>query len=198
MPPFSNAHDHARGVRPISIGAFDLPLELWLVYMTKIPPVDPYLVAAAALGRQALGGVGNIMIHYTRPQNPNALGEELQVVAKAATDIGVRASVAVAMRDQNPLGYGPTEQLLDGLQPGDKDTIRAKLLSAPQSPQDIVQFVDDLAAKIESDLVTVQYGPYGAEWCSQPLLELIAEKSALNARRVHMHLLEFACSARIS
>ena len=35
MPPFSNAHDHARGVRPISIGAFDLPLELWLVYMTK-------------------------------------------------------------------------------------------------------------------------------------------------------------------
>ena len=124
------------------------------------------MVAAAALGRQALGGVGNIMIHYTRPQNPNALGEELQVVAKAATDIGVRASVAVAMRDQNPLGYGPTEQLLDGLQPGDKDTIRAKLLSAPQSPQDIVQFVDDLAAKIRSNLVTVQYGPYGAEWCS--------------------------------
>ena len=190
MPPFSNAHDHARGVRPISIGAFDLPLELWLVYMTRIPPVDPYLVAAAALGRQALGGVGNIMIHYTRPQNPNALGEELQVVAKAATDIGVRASIAVAMRDQNPLGYGPTEQLLNGLQPGDKDTIRAKLLSAPQSPQDIVQFVDDLAAKIQSNLVTVQYGPYGAEWCSQPLLELIAEKSALNARRVHMHLLE--------
>lgn len=190
MPPLSNAHDHVRGTRPISIGAFDLPLELWLVYMTKLPPVDPYLVAAAALGRQALGGIGTIMIHYTRPQNPNALGEELEVVAKAATDIGVRVSIAVAMRDQNPLGYGPVEQLLDGLEPADKDAIRAKLLSAPRSPQDTVQFVDDLAAKIESPLVTVQYGPYGAEWCSRPLLELIAKKSALTGRRVHMHLLE--------
>jgi cytosine/adenosine deaminase-related metal-dependent hydrolase len=190
MPPFSNAHDHVRGTRPISIGAFDLPLELWLVYMTKLPPVDPYLVAAAALGRQALGGIGTIMIHYTRPQNPNALGEELEVVAKAATDIGVRVSIAVAMRDQNPLGYGPTDKLLDGLEPADKDAIRAKLLSAPQPAQEIVQFVDDLAAKIESPLVTVQYGPYGAEWCSRPLLELIAKKSALTGRRVHMHLLE--------
>jgi cytosine/adenosine deaminase-related metal-dependent hydrolase len=190
MPPFSNAHDHVRGVRPISIGAFDLPLELWLVYMTRIPVVDPYLVTAAALGRQALGGVGTIMIHYTRPQNPVALSEELQVVAKAATDIGVRVAVAVAMRDQNPIGYGPNEQLLDGMQPADKDIIRAKLLSKLSSPQELVQFVDDLAAKIDSPLVTVQYGPYGVEWCSKPLLELIAKKSALNGRRVHMHLLE--------
>ena len=147
MPPFSNAHDHVRGVRPISIGAFDLPLELWLLYMTGLPVVDPYLVTAAALGRQALGGVGTIMIHYTRPQNPRALGDELSVVAKAATDIGVRVSIAVAMRDQNPLGYGSDEQLLDGLEAADKEAVRAKLLSKASSPQDLAQFVDDLAAK---------------------------------------------------
>ena len=47
-----------------------------------------------------------------------------------------------------------------------------------------------LRRKIESDLVSVQYGPYGVEWCSKPLLELIAKRSALNGRRVHMHLLE--------
>jgi hypothetical protein len=58
MPPFANAHDHVRGVRPISLGSFDLPLELWLTAMTNTPKVDPYLVAAAGLGRQALGGVG--------------------------------------------------------------------------------------------------------------------------------------------
>jgi cytosine/adenosine deaminase-related metal-dependent hydrolase len=158
--------------------------------MTGLPPVDPYLVAAAALGRQALGGVGTVMIHYTRPQNPRALGEELRVVAKAATDIGVRVSIAVAMRDQNPLGYGPDDQLLEGLEAADKEAIRAKLLSQPSPPQDIVQFVDDLATRIESDLVSVQYGPYGVEWCSKPLLELIAKRSVLNGRRVHMHLLE--------
>jgi cytosine/adenosine deaminase-related metal-dependent hydrolase len=148
------------------------------------------LVAAAAIGRQALGGVGTIMVHYTRPQNPHALDEELQVVAKAANDIGVRISIAVAMRDQNPLGYGPNERLLEGLEPADRDFIRAKLLSNPPSPREAVQFVDDLAAKIEGSLVSVQYGPYGVEWCSRPLLELIAKQSALNGRRVHMHLLE--------
>jgi cytosine/adenosine deaminase-related metal-dependent hydrolase len=39
-------------------------------------------------------------------------------------------------------------------------------------------------------LVTVQYGPYGLEWCSDALLRLIAERSAITGRRVHMHLLE--------
>lgn len=190
MPPLSNAHDHVRGVRPTSIGAFDLPLELWLVYMTALPVVDPYLVAAAALGRQALGGVGTIMIHYTRPQNPSALGEELSVVARAATDIGVRVAIAVAMRDQNPLGYGADAKLLEALEPADREMIRSKLLAKPPSPEASVRFVDDLADMLTSSLVSVQYGPYGVEWCTPALLELIAERSALNGRRVHMHVLE--------
>src|SRR5271170_5066127 len=190
MPPFSNAHDHVRGVRPISIGAFDLPLELWLVYMTGIPAVDPYLVTAAALGRQALGGIGTIMIHYTRPQNPSALGEELAIVAKAAMDIGVRVAIAVAMRDQNPLGYGPDEQLLEGLEAADKEIVRSKLLSETPSPKEMVRFVDDLADELTSSLVSVQYGPYGIEWCTPELLQLVAERSALTDRRVHMHVLE--------
>ncbi|MGB7259471.1 MAG: amidohydrolase family protein [Pseudolabrys sp.] len=190
MPPFANAHDHVRGIRPNSIGAFDLPLELWLVYMSGLPRVDPYLIAAAALGRQALGGVGTIMIHYTRPQNPGALGQELEVVAKAATDIGVRVAIAVAMRDQNPLGYGHNERLLEGLDPRDREIVLSKLIAKPSSPEEIVRFVDDLADRIESPLVSVQYGPYGVEWCTPALLELIAKRSADNGRRVHVHLLE--------
>jgi cytosine/adenosine deaminase-related metal-dependent hydrolase len=190
MPPFSNAHDHVRGVKPVSVGAFDMPLELWLIYMSKMPPADPYLITAAALGRQVLGGVGSIMIHYTRPQNPENLGSELEIVARAASDIGVRVSIAVAMRDQNPLGYGPDEQLLKDLDASDRQIIREKLLSQPWSAERSVNFVDELAARIESPLVSVQYGPYGPEWCSRPLLELIARKSADNGRRVHMHVLE--------
>ena len=36
----------------------------------------------------------------------------------------------------------------------------------------------------------VQYGPNGPQWCSDALLEAIAEASARNGRRIHMHLLE--------
>jgi cytosine/adenosine deaminase-related metal-dependent hydrolase len=190
MPPIANAHDHVRGVRPISIGGFDLPLELWLLYMTGLPPVDPYLVAAAALARQARGGLGSIMVHYTRPQDASRLGEELVTVARAARDVGVRVAIAVALRDRNPLGYAPDSALLDRLEPADRALVRQKLLRAPAGPEEQIRLVDELAARIDDPLVSVQYGPYGMEWCSDALLRLVAERSAETGRRVHMHLLE--------
>ena len=190
LPPLANAHDHVRGVKPTSLGSFDLPLELWLLSMTGLPKVDPYLVAAAALGRQARGGLGSIMIHYTRPQDASRLIDELEIVARAATDIGVRVAIAIAMRDQNPLAYAPNAALLAGLSAADRDFVEARMLRAPIPAAEQVAWVDELAARIESDLVTVQYGPYGLEWCSDELLRLIAERSAQDGRRVHMHLLE--------
>jgi cytosine/adenosine deaminase-related metal-dependent hydrolase len=39
-------------------------------------------------------------------------------------------------------------------------------------------------------MIDVQYGPVGPQWCSNALLEAIAEGSAANGRRIHMHLLE--------
>src|SRR4029078_9515549 len=35
-----------------------------------------------------------------------------------------------------------------------------------------------------------QYGPNGVQWCSDALLQAIAEASVRTGRRVHMHLLE--------
>ncbi|SNB77753.1 Cytosine/adenosine deaminase [Arboricoccus pini] len=190
MPVLANAHDHLRGIKPISLGAFDLPLELWLTAMSNIPKPDPYLVAATALGRQALGGIGTIMIHYTRPNDANALPVELQSVARAAQDIGVRVAIAVSMRDRNPLGYGPDEQILEGLDPSDQAKISEKLIPSMRSPAEQMRLVEALAEQLESPLVSVQYGPYGMEWCSDGLLEQIARRSAETGRRVHMHLLE--------
>ena len=190
MPPLVNGHDHIRGIRPAALGGFDLPLELWLTHMTNIPKVDPYLVAAAALGRQALGGFGAIMVHYTRPRNRNDVAGELEVVAKAANDIGIRIAVAVAMRDINPIGYGPNEEILSGLSPADQELIADKLLATPPSVDEQIRLVEEVAERIEGPLVAVQYGPYGMEWCSRPLLVAIAERSAATGRRVHMHVLE--------
>jgi cytosine/adenosine deaminase-related metal-dependent hydrolase len=36
----------------------------------------------------------------------------------------------------------------------------------------------------------VQYGPNGVQWCSNALLQAVAEASHLSGRRIHMHLLE--------
>jgi cytosine/adenosine deaminase-related metal-dependent hydrolase len=190
MPPFANAHDHARGVRPTALAAFDLPLELWLATMTGTPACDPFLVVAAALGRQALGGSGAIMVHYTRPQNPDRLEGELREVVRAARAVGVRVAIAVSMRDRNALGYAPDAAILARL-PGEvRSLVEARFLGAPVPAAEQIRLADALADACDDPLVDVQYGPYGLEWCSDAMLADIAEASALTGRRVHMHLLE--------
>ncbi len=191
MPAFANAHDHVRGIRPMSLAAYDLPLELWLAQMSGPPRCDPFLIAAAALGRQALSGCGSIMVHYTRPQDPGSIVAELDVVARAARAIGVRVAIAPALRDLNALGYGLDDKILAALPPAARAAIEARLLRGPPpSPAEQLRLVDDVAAQIEGPLVDVQYGPYGPEWCSDALLTAVAEASAGNGRRIHMHLFE--------
>ncbi|OZA86114.1 MAG: hypothetical protein B7X76_05335, partial [Azorhizobium sp. 39-67-5] len=96
MPALVNAHDHGRAVRSSSIGGGGKPLESWLHYLALFPSVDPYLAAVVALSRSALGGVGAVMMHYTRAQGFTDLPTEAAEVARAARDVGVRVGFAVS------------------------------------------------------------------------------------------------------
>jgi len=190
MPALVNAHDHGRAVRTSSLDAGGKPLEAWLHYLTLIPAVDPYLAAVVTLARSALGGVGVVMMHYTRPQGFTDLPTEAQAVARAARDVGVRVGFAVAMRDRNPLVYGPSEPILDALPAAARNDIESLIARRPLAPRDFVAQVEEVAAAAADPTFDVQFGPNGVQWCSDPLLEAIAEASARTGRRVHMHLLE--------
>ncbi|MGQ4274029.1 amidohydrolase family protein [Terrihabitans sp. B22-R8] len=189
MPVLVNAHDHARPLRTSSFGAFGKPLELWLSYLALLPHVDPYLCAAASLGRSALGGAGVVMVHHTRFRSFAAVPEEAAATARAARDIGLRIGFAVAMRDRNPLVYGPSEPVLAALPPHARREIEARIGTPPPSVADQIRLVDEADDALGPD-IRVQYGPAGPQWCSPALLEAIADASARTGRRVHMHLLE--------
>jgi cytosine/adenosine deaminase-related metal-dependent hydrolase len=190
LPALVNAHDHGRAVRTSSIGADAKPLESWLHYLALFPSVDPYLAAAMTFANSALGGAGTVMVHYTRAQGFTDLATEAAEVARAARDVGVRAGFAVSMKDRNPLVYGPTEPLLAALPPQTRGEIEQRLLRQPLSPRDYLALVDDVAATAAGPGFDVQYGPNGVQWCSDALLQAIAEASQQTGRRVHMHLLE--------
>src|SRR5579863_6454375 len=190
MPALVNAHDHGRAVRTSSIGASGKPLEAWLQYLALFPSVDPYLAAAVSLGNSALGGAGIVMMHYTRAQGFTDLPTEVSEVARAARDVGVRVGFAVSMKDRNPIGYSPPEELLAALPEEARKEITNRFVRAPLQPKDQIKLVEDVAAAAENPNFTIQYGPNGVQWCSDALLKAIAEASALSARRVHMHLLE--------
>lgn len=190
MPALVNAHDHARTLSTISYGAGGKPLETWIFYLAFLPSVDPYLAAAISLSRSALGGAGAVMVHYTRVQGLTDLPTEVAEVARAARDIGVRVGFAVAMRDRNPLVYGPSEPILAALSRQAQDEVRNRFMRTPLPVKEQIALVDIVAAAAGGPMFDVQYGPQAVQWCSHELLTAISEASARTGRRIHMHLLE--------
>ncbi len=190
LPALVNAHDHGRSVRTSSVGAGNKPLESWLLHLALIPSVDPYLAAVVALGNAALGGAGAVMVHYTRAQGFTDLPTEAAEMARAARDVGVRVGFAVSMRDRNPLVYGDSEPVLSMLPAAARAEVERRLLRPPLSPDEYVTLVDAVASAAAGPMFDVQYGPNGVQWCSDALLERIADASDRTGRRVHMHLLE--------
>jgi len=190
LPALVNAHDHGRAVRSSSIGAGGKPLEAWLHYLALFPSVDPYLAAVVALSRSALGGVGTVMVHYTRAQGFTDLPTEATEVARAARDVGVRVGFAVSMKDRDPLVYGPSEPVLAALPADARQEIARKFVRKSASPAELIALADAVAERAAGPGFDVQYGPNGPQWCSDALLEAVADASSRTGRRVHMHLLE--------
>ena len=189
LPAFVNAHDHARPTTS-SFGAIGMPLESWILRSALGTPVDPYLTAASALARSARAGCASMMVHYTRPSGTMPLVDEAQAIARAASDVGIRIAFALAVRDQNPIVYGDSEPVLSDLPDDDRKTIEELFVRAPMSPKAYIELTDAIATAIAGPKVDVQLGPAGVQWCSKPLLEAVADNSALTGRRIHMHLLE--------
>ena len=190
IPGLVNAHDHARPLSPTSFGGAGKPLEAWLLRLMVIPGIDPYLAAAAAFGRAARGGCVSIMAHYTRWQGGHPSPEEAAEVARAARDIGVRVTFAPALRDRNPLVYGDSAPILDGLPDAARREIEPFAKRPAMPPAEQVAMVEACARAAEGPLLTMQYGLAGVQWCSEELMLAVAEASARTGRRVHMHLLE--------
>ena len=178
MPALVNAHDHARPLSPTSFGAAAKPLETWLLRRAAMPPIDPYRGALAAFGRAARAGAGSVMAHYTRFQGPMPPVEEAREMARAAADVGVRVTLAIFMRDRNPLVYGPEDGVLAALPAPARAAIEAEFLAPAMSIEDQIARVEAIAAAVESPSFSVQFGPNGPQWCSDALLAAIAETIA--------------------
>ncbi|OYU87456.1 MAG: amidohydrolase [Bradyrhizobiaceae bacterium PARB1] len=189
IPALVNAHDHARPSMT-SFGASGMPLESWILRSAFGSPPDAYLAAAVSLARSARAGCGGAMIHYTRPSGKLPIVDEAIAIAKAASDVGIRLAFALAIRDQNPLVYGDSSDVLSALSDVDRSAIQDLFIRPSPSPTGYLERVDAIHAAIAGPMIDVQYGPAGVQWCSPALLEAIAERSASTGRRVHMHLLE--------
>lgn len=191
MPALVDAHNHARPLSTTSFGCGGKPLEQWLPQLAVMPPVDAYTAAAASFARSLRGGATAVMVHLTRAMGLKPLADEARDIARAAADVGVSIGLAISMRDRNPLIYGDHDGLLKGLAPEAAQLARDVWLKPLPSLAEQLALVDEVAEALANQPhVDVQYGPTGVQWCSDEMLEAIADISAQKGRRIHMHLLE--------
>ena len=190
MPGLANAHDHGRAINATPFGGFDKPLESWLAYLGIIPGLDAYRAAACAFGNAARGGVGRVMVHYTRLQGLTDPVTEAIDVARAARDVGTHIGFAVALRDRHPITYADNAHSLAHLPLPLRASVQARLDRAPLSATAQLALVEDIIAACDGPGCNVQYGPTGVQWCTPALLQAIADASACKQKQVHMHLLE--------
>ncbi|MYD94316.1 MAG: amidohydrolase family protein [Chloroflexi bacterium] len=187
LPAMVNAHDHGYGIRPPALGGSDDALECWIASFSRAT-IEPRLEAAVAFGRMALAGIG-ATVHCHNSLVADSLESEAAGVALAAADVGIRIAFSCPVRDRNPWVYGDQRALLPYFPPNDRARMEASIADGEPALH-LVEQVEAVAAAHESELFQVQYGPIGPQWCHDITLECIAEASATNDRRVHMHLLE--------
>jgi cytosine/adenosine deaminase-related metal-dependent hydrolase len=183
----SNAHDHGRGLRTLAFGAVDDALEAWLPTLGREPRVKAYHRAAVAFVRMAEGGIAATN-HTHGPQNEAKILEETEEVSNAARDVGIHVAFAAPFRDRNPLVYGDQPAFIAAADPSIRRALEARLTPV-KSVADFLRSVDEMT-QFEHATFSIQYCPVGAQWVSDASLAAIAEASANNGRRVHMHLLE--------
>ncbi|MGF1519104.1 MAG: amidohydrolase family protein, partial [Nodosilinea sp.] len=191
LPAMANAHDHGRGLASFTYGASDQALELWLPALKLKPSLPVYALTALALAKMARSGIGSV-VHCHNPSGDDLLGEA-QAVCQAARDVGLRLALAVPLSDRNSLSYGDPQRLLNLLDPADRDRVQQTWdpPTLPVSAQ--LKQVETIARHCEGDLIYIQYCPRGPQWCSNEMLEAIADASAATGRRIHTHLLETRC-----
>jgi cytosine/adenosine deaminase-related metal-dependent hydrolase len=189
LPMPINAHDHGYGIRTLDFGSLDDALETWIPTMRLRPRTNPYLETLVAFGRLAQTGVG-ATIHCHNSLNAARLVEEALEVIRAAKDVGIRLGLSCPLLDHDPWAYdGGPERLKPFM--SDADWQELSPLAPRYTPfREQLAAVEAVAKANTNPLVDVQYGPVGPQWCSNGLLEAIAEASASSNRRIHMHLLE--------
>ncbi len=192
LPGLVNAHDHARGIGPLTYGAQDAPLEAWLWDLWRAPRTDPYLTHLVAFGRMALSGVTTVVVNFL-PQGAGVVAEA-RAAAQAARDVGLRLSLVVPVIDGNLAGYDGGAAVRAAISETEWAELRAAQELPPVAEQ--IAAVRAVADAVDDETTVTQYGPPGPQWCAPPALQEVGAAAAADGRRVHMHLLETGAQRR--
>ncbi len=196
IPGLVNAHHHV-GLTPLQLGSPDYPLELWIASRLGARAVDPYLDTLYSAFEMIESGVTTVQHIQGRLLDPAGEGQgTIASVLHAYSDVGMRVSFCVNLRDQNRLVYESDDAFLGRL-PAELAAQLEPLLRAQEvSLADQLKWFFAEPLRItganRGERVRVQLAPANLHWCSDEALTAIANHASDAGVPMHMHLLETA------
>lgn len=191
LPGFVNSHHHV-GITPLALGSPDLPLELWFASRLAGRDVDPYLDTLYGAFDMIASGITCVQhLHPRFAGGPEQLHAGCSRVLAAYRAVGMRASFAYSLREQNRFVYGDDAAFCASL-PADIGSALADHL------QRFTLGLDEQLALYESlrvdtagdDLLRIQLAPANFHWMTDDGLLTVAERARADSVPMHMHLLE--------
>lgn len=191
-PAFINSHDHGRAIGTAALGIPDDLLEIWLVKLSSLPNIDPYLAAAYDGLRLLRSGVGTVA-HSHNPRDWENMEAEAAATISGYKDAGIRVAFHPPILDQNLLVYDDAEQFLAGLPAHLIQQAKQLMKAVPLDRQDYFGLCTDLFNTYHDSkqfMCHVQVSPVGGQWCSDELIESAVDFARQHQTKVQMHLLE--------
>jgi 5-methylthioadenosine/S-adenosylhomocysteine deaminase len=191
FPGFINSHHHV-GLTPTQLGVPDLPLELWIAARMTSRSVDLYLDTMFSAIDMIGSGVTTVQhLRNTFAGDGEDIVTSSEEALRAYTDIGMRASFSVNIRDQHVLGYFEDEQLLARLPDSARGAVGAAMVNARVSATEGIAVLRRLRDRhADSSLLQFQLMPANLHWCSDETLLELSEFSAAEGVPIHLHLAE--------
>ncbi|WPB55307.1 amidohydrolase family protein [Xylophilus sp. GOD-11R] len=191
LPGFVNAHHHV-GLTPLALGSPDLPLELWFASRLSARDVDPYLDTLYGAFDMIASGI--TCVQHLYPRFSGGL-EQMHAGSRRVLDayraVGMRASFAYSLREQNRFVYGDDAAFCASL-PADAGTaLRRHLARSTTTLAEQLALHGRLMKDTRGqDLLRVQLAPANLHWMSDDGLQAVAERARADGVPMHMHLLE--------
>jgi cytosine/adenosine deaminase-related metal-dependent hydrolase len=204
-PGFVNAHSHGRGLTTLQMGIVDEPLEVRLIDIStrsdrlpsnrvagganSTPDPDPYLDTFYSCLKQIASGITTTLHSSTYVEGPVApYCAATHRFVQAYRDSGIRCAYTLGIRDLSALPFAKDEEFIASLPPEARHSRELTETGNFMSFAEYHDLLKELAATYPD--VRFQFGPWNPVFCSDGLLEAIAEASRSEGWRIQTHLVE--------
>jgi cytosine/adenosine deaminase-related metal-dependent hydrolase len=195
LPGFVDAHSHARGLPREELDLACAPLERFLLRLAGASALDPGDDALVAAGHALATGITTVQPIYHTFTDAETYVAEARRVAEGSAAAGAGCELVLGFTDRD-------EFLPPTLAPEDApNDVARRLLNVPRRMHaaDFLAAADALrvgAPAADAPHRGLTLGPVAPQWCSDAVLEGVAERVG-DGMRAHVHLLETKAQASI-